>query len=165
MSELSIIEFLNQYGLLVVFIIVFMEYLNLPGFPSGVIMPACGVWLKATNTSFILCLLVTVIAGVLGSLILYYVGLYGSDTILNKIYKKNPSIKLKVDNIIVKLHKNAKYTVFISKLIPVVRTLVGFPCGAIKMNVKDYILYSSLGITIWNAVFILSGIFAIELFV
>ena len=165
MTETSVLEFLNQYGLLFVFTIVFMEYLNLPGFPSGVIMPACGVWITITHNSFITCFIVTIIAGVMGSLILYFIGLYGGDPIINKLCNRYPKFKSNMDKLIIKLHNGANYTVFISKLVPVVRTLVGFPAGAIKMNLFNYILFSSFGIAIWNGVLILTGMLASGLFI
>lgn len=157
MTESNIFLFLSDYGLIFMFVIVFMEYLNLPGFPSGVIMPAVGVWIVYTGKSFIFTFVLSIIAGLLGSLILYYVGRFGGDTILVKIEEKHPKMQEKILDIKTKLLNKAKTTVFISKLIPVARTLVGFPAGAIKMNVISYLVFSSFGIAIWNAVLILSG--------
>jgi membrane protein DedA with SNARE-associated domain len=36
-------EYFQRYGAVVIFVIVFLEYLNLPGFPSGVVMPLAGI--------------------------------------------------------------------------------------------------------------------------
>lgn len=33
-----------EYGIFFIFLIVLLEYLNLPGFPAGVIMPLAGIW-------------------------------------------------------------------------------------------------------------------------
>ena len=35
--------FFTEYGAVAIFVIVFLEYLNLPGFPAGVIMPLVGM--------------------------------------------------------------------------------------------------------------------------
>ena len=37
------IELFQQYGLPMMAAVFFCEYLNLPGFPAGVIMPAVGI--------------------------------------------------------------------------------------------------------------------------
>ena len=37
-------DYFIQYGAFFIFLIVFLEYLNLPGFPAGVIMPLAGIW-------------------------------------------------------------------------------------------------------------------------
>lgn len=37
-------QYFTQYGAIFVFVIVLLEYMNLPGFPAGIIMPMAGVW-------------------------------------------------------------------------------------------------------------------------
>ena len=158
MTESQVFNFLNEYGLLFMFIIVFMEYLNLPGFPSGIIMPAVGAWITKTDISFLLALGVSVVAGTLGSLILYYVGKHGGRPLLEKLYNKYPKTSQKLKDIEKAMINNGYKTVFISKLIPVVRTMVGFPAGVVNMNIFKYISSSILGIIIWNAGLMISGV-------
>lgn len=157
MDVSQILLFLDEYGLYFLFAVVFFEYLNLPGFPSGIIMPALGLWTSTTDTHFLIALAVSVLAGTLGSLILYYVGKYGGSPLLHKLYKKHPKIQKSLSKVENQLIQNANKTVFISKLIPIVRTLVGFPAGVVGMNISSYLLFSALGITIWNGVLMFSG--------
>ena len=42
----SILDYLAQYGVIFIFVIVFLEYLNLPGLPAGIIMPLAGLWIS-----------------------------------------------------------------------------------------------------------------------
>ena len=42
MDLVAIQTYMEQYGLLCLIIIVFLEYLNLPGFPAGIILPVAG---------------------------------------------------------------------------------------------------------------------------
>ena len=44
MSLESLIQYFTQYGAVAIFVVVLLEYMNLPGFPAGVIMPLAGVW-------------------------------------------------------------------------------------------------------------------------
>ena len=37
-------NYFSQYGLIVFFIIIFLEYLNTPGLAAGIVMPLAGVW-------------------------------------------------------------------------------------------------------------------------
>ena len=46
MDANSILNYLSQYGVMFIFIIVFLEYLNLPGLPAGIIMPLSGLWIS-----------------------------------------------------------------------------------------------------------------------
>ena len=41
MTAETFFQLFNQYGLILVCAVVFCEYMNLPGFPAGVIMPCC----------------------------------------------------------------------------------------------------------------------------
>ena len=83
--------YFSQYGLIAIFIIVLLEYLNLPGFPAGVIMPLAGVFAANGRINFLIALLVSVAAGLVGSWILYFLGLKGGEIFL-KAYLKNPSM-------------------------------------------------------------------------
>ena len=48
----SILDYLAQYGVIFIFVIVFLEYLNLPGLPAGIIMPLAGLWISRGNMNF-----------------------------------------------------------------------------------------------------------------
>ena len=157
MTHTEIILFLNNYGIWFMFAVVFIEYLNFPGFPAGVIFPAVGLWADATNTSFILVFAISILAGLMGSMVLYVVGRVGGVPLLEKIYVKFPSIRIKIFPYEEKLKTNSAATVFISKLIPVVRTLIGFPAGVVQMNLPKYLLFSGLGISIWNGTLLFAG--------
>lgn len=67
-----IMQYFARYGGIAIFVIVLLEYLNLPGFPAGVIMPLAGMWAAKGNIRFIPALIITVAAGLSGSLILYF---------------------------------------------------------------------------------------------
>ena len=64
-------DYFIQYGAFFIFLIVFLEYLNLPGFPAGVIMPLAGIWAAKGEISFPVVMILSVAAGLAGSLLLY----------------------------------------------------------------------------------------------
>ena len=74
MTVETITGYFASYGGIAIFIIVLLEYMNLPGFPAGVIMPLAGIWAAKGNINFFLALLITIAAGLTGSLILYFLG-------------------------------------------------------------------------------------------
>ena len=48
---------------------------------------------------------------------------------------------------------------FVSKLLPMVRTLISIPAGMVKMDFIKYTISSTLGIFLWNLVFVGAGYF------
>lgn len=153
----SILNYLSQYGLVFIFIIVFLEYLNLPGLPAGIIMPTEGLWVSRGNINFLVVLILSVLAGVIGSWCLYFLGLYGGNFLLEKYTKKFPKQKQYIENKLEYLRSKGGKGVFLSRLIPVARTIISIPAGVLKMNFLKFTLYSVVGIFIWNTVFISAG--------
>ncbi|ONI38342.1 alkaline phosphatase [Candidatus Epulonipiscium fishelsonii] len=149
--------YLLSYGFIALFIVVLLEYMNLPGFPSGVIMPLGGLWIYNNNLSFTQGLLVTVAAGLVGSWILYFIGRIGGDLLLKKYLKKFPKQQNTITKSIQTLKKHGNWAIFTSKLLPVTRTLMPIPAGAIKLDFINYTIYSTLGILVWNYGFMSIG--------
>ena len=59
----TLTHYYTEYGALAIFVIVLLEYLNLPGFPAGVIMPLSGVMAAEGNISFFWVMVISVAAG------------------------------------------------------------------------------------------------------
>lgn len=159
MTMSVITEYFARYGGIAIFVIVLLEYLNLPGFPAGVIMPLAGVWAARGNIEFILALLITVAAGLTGSLILYYLGYKGGELFLQKYLNKFPRQRPVIEEKLKWIRERGSFGIFVSKLIPMVRTLVSIPAGVSKMDLVQYTLSSTLGIFVWNLFFVGAGYF------
>lgn len=67
MSIQTLTNYFLEYGAFFIFLIVLLEYLNLPGFPAGVIMPLSGIWASQGEISFPLVMVLTVAAGLTGA--------------------------------------------------------------------------------------------------
>lgn len=152
-------QYFAEYGPLAIFVIVLLEYMNLPGFPAGVIMPLAGVLAAQGRISFFETMLLTVAAGLLGSILLYGLGRYGGNFFLEKYYKRFPQQKETIEKKITYLGERGCKGVFVSKLIPMIRTLISIPAGVIKMRFYKYCVSSALGVAVWNFVFVGAGYF------
>ncbi|MGI6007199.1 MAG: DedA family protein [Ruminococcus sp.] len=164
----ALTEYFLRYGAIFIYVIVLLEYMNLPGFPAGVIMPLAGIWAARGEISFPLVMLLSVAAGLTGSWILYLLGRLGGNKILGWYFRKFPKHKETVEKKIDMLREKGCIGVFVSKLLPVARTLISIPAGMVKMNFVKYTVSSLLGVFIWNLVFVGAGYFlgdaAIEMF-
>ena len=166
-SELT--RYFIQYGAFFIYLIVLLEYLNLPGFPAGVIMPLAGIWAAQGEISFPIVMVLTVAAGLTGSWALYLLGRYGGNKVLGFYFKKFPKHQPVIEEKMEFLRQKGCAGVFVSKLLPMVRTLISIPAGMVRMNFTKYTLSSLGGIFLWNLVFVGAGYFfgdaAIEFFI
>lgn len=153
----AVTYYFTRYGAIAIFIIVFLEYLNLPGFPAGVIMPLSGVMAAKGNINFFWVMVITVAAGLAGSLALYALGRKGGEVFLKAYVKKFPKQKEALEKNLDWVRRKGCLGVFLGKLIPMIRTIVSIPAGVIKMDLTKYILSSTGGILIWNFVFVGAG--------
>ena len=154
-----VMDFLEQYGMWFLFVIVFLEYMNLPGLPSGIIMPAAGLMISQTDQSFLWALLVSIAAGMAGSIVLYTVGYFIGAPVLDFIYRKIPATQKSIDKVKGYMDKYGNRGIFITRLVPVARTIVALVVGIAKMKLLPFCLYSVGGIAIWNFVYIIAGYF------
>lgn len=152
-----IMQYFARYGGIAIFVIVLLEYLNLPGFPAGVIMPLAGLWAARGNIRFLPALAITVAAGLTGSMILYYLGYKGGELFLQKYLNKFPKQRPAIEKKLAWIRNKGSVGIFISKLVPMVRTLVSIPAGVSKMNLVQYTISSTLGIFVWNLFFVGAG--------
>lgn len=152
-----IMQYFARYGGIAIFVIVLLEYLNLPGFPAGVIMPLAGLWAARGNIRFLPALAITVAAGLTGSMILYYLGYKGGELFLQKYLNKFPKQRPAIEKKLAWIRDKGSVGIFISKLVPMVRTLVSIPAGVSKMNLVQYTISSTLGIFVWNLFFVGAG--------
>ena len=148
-----VVEYILKYGIIFLFFIVYLEYLNLPGLPGGVILPAIGVLIANNEYSFFGMFIISVLAGVLGSISLYYVG----NPLLEWIKKKFPKAKGSIDKAFDFSKRFGSKGVFVCRLLPVVRTIVSLISGTVKEDIVEFTIYSTFGIAIWNLVFIFGG--------
>ncbi|MEY8390259.1 DedA family protein [Lachnospiraceae bacterium] len=157
MSIEMITGYFENYGVIAIFVIVFLEYLNLPGFPAGVIMPMAGIWAANGKLSFLATMVITVLAGLSGSWILYFFGRFGGDAFLKAYVKKFPKQQKAIDRNFEMIRKKGCVGIFISKLIPMVRTLISIPAGILHIDFVKYTVSSTLGIFVWNFFFVGAG--------
>lgn len=155
----SMLNYFATYGLILLFVIVFLEYLNLPGLPAGIIMPAAGILASRNNESLSTVVFISVLAGILGSVVLYLIGYYGGFMLLEKMGRKFPKIDPTIKKSSYILREKGFFGVFICRLLPVLRTIISMIAGSVRINFLKFLVYSIPGIFLWNLCFIFAGYF------
>ena len=150
-------QYFLRYGAVFIFVIILLEYMNLPGFPAGIIMPLAGIWAARGQISFFMVMALGLAAGLLGSWILYGIGRMGGDLFLDRYLKRFPKHEPVIQRNFELLRTREAAGIFISKLIPMIRTIISIPAGVIRMNFVKYTISSALGIFVWNFFLIGAG--------
>jgi len=137
-------------------------------FPSEVVIPFAAY--KAAQGG--LNVFGVVIAGTLGALtgaiFNYYLSLYlGRPLVYKFAESKTGRILLlskdKVQHAENYFVKNGNSSTFIGRLVPAVRQLISIPAGLSKMNIRNFILYTTAGAGIWNIILAVIGYFIYDI--
>ena len=151
-----IIDFITQYGLIAMFVFIALEYACLP-LPSEVVLPLSGALTVSSGRPLILVIMISVVAGLLGSMICYSIGYSGGNAALDKIMHLYPSTKKGIESTRRFYRQYATMSVGIGRVIPLFRTYISFMAGITKQKVSVFLLASSVGILVWNSILITLG--------
>ena len=140
--ESIIINTIINLGYIGIFILIAIENL-FPPIPSELILAFSGFISKPLKLNILLMILSSTLGSLFGAIILYYFG--------TKL--KNINITSSQEY----LNKLGNKSIFICRFIPIVRSLISIPAGINKINMKIFILYTTLGSLIWNTTIIYIG--------
>ena len=137
-----------------IFVLMTAESALIP-IPSEVTMPFSGFLASKGNLSLAAVIIVGTIANLVGSYIAYYIGYFIEETFLLGLIKKYGKFILISEDDYQKANKwFEKYgdkIIFISRLLPGIRTVISLPAGVFRMDIKKFTLYTVLGCLIWSA--------------
>ncbi len=125
-----------------------LESIGLP-IPSEVIMPFAGYVVWEGKLTLIGITLAGTLGCLAGSLIAYGIGLWGGRPLLERYGKYVLIRKSELDRADGWFQKYGDSAVFVSRLLPIVRTFISFPAGIVHMDVKKFSLYTVLGSLPW----------------
>ncbi len=122
--------------------------------PSELIMPLAG-WMLIKEQS--LGAPYTLVAGAygalgntIGSTIAYGVGMWGGRAFLEKYGKYILISRHDLDQADQWFDKSGSWAIFISRLLPVVRTFISLPAGIARMHLAKFLIYTFIGSFIWS---------------
>lgn len=154
MFVVHVIETLGYFG---IFIMMTLESACIP-FPSEVIMPFAGFVVQEGHLNFFGIVIIGTLGNLVGSLIAYCVGLKGGRPILEKYGKYILITKEKLDWADDIFNKYGSVTVFVGRILPVIRTFISLPAGIARMDIKKFTLYTTLGCLPWTLVLAYLGV-------
>lgn len=154
--EILIQNFVLEYGLFSIFLIVALEYANIP-LPSEIVLPFAGILSAEYDMNILLVIIVSILGGIFGSLTNYYIGYKFGNPLLFKLKEKFPKTKRAIKESNKWMEKYNKISVMITRLVPLARTFISIVAGVNRMNIYSFTIFSSIGISIWNILLISMG--------
>jgi membrane protein DedA with SNARE-associated domain len=164
-----VIPFLNSLygavGYLGVMVAMAIESAMIP-LPSELILPYAGFLISDPNQlepltngpwSFWITVVVATIGNTLGSLIAYAIGAYGGRPFLERYGRYLLIRQHEIDLAERFFERWGRATVFVSRLMPVVRTFISFPAGVVRMPLRPFIIYSTAGALLWSILLVWVG--------
>ncbi|HLB25811.1 MAG TPA: DedA family protein [Nitrospirota bacterium] len=117
--------------------------------PSEIIMPFSGYLVHTGQFSLVGTGLAGAFGCVVGSVAAYYAGVYGGRPFMEKYGRYVLVTSKELDTADRWFARYGDAAIFISRLLPVVRTFISLPAGIARMNFPKFVIYTFLGSFPW----------------
>ncbi|SHH34265.1 DedA family protein [Virgibacillus chiguensis] len=152
---------LEELGYIGVFFMMALENI-FPPIPSEIVLPFGGFLTTTTDLSVVGVIVAATVGSVLGAVILFGIGLLLDVKHLEKIIHRYGSMlrikKQDIQRADAWFDKYGYWTVFICRMVPLVRSLISIPAGMSNMNFVMFLFLTVAGTLSWNTLLILIGV-------
>ncbi|GHH79147.1 hypothetical protein GCM10018793_31220 [Streptomyces sulfonofaciens] len=129
-----------------------------PFVPGEVVLPVAGFTAGQGRMSVAAAIFWATVGSVVGSLVVYHAGALLGRERMRSIAARMPLVKPhEIDRAEVWFARHGAKTVFIARMVPVLRSLISMPAGIERMQVLTFVGFTALGSLIWNTAFVLAG--------
>jgi membrane protein DedA with SNARE-associated domain len=133
-------------------------------FPSEVIIPPAAWKAAQGDLNIYLVVFFSSLGALIGALFNYFFAFYLGRAVVyrfadSRIGRLMLLSRKGVENAEAYFVRHGKASTLIGRLVPAVRQLISLPAGLARMNLKDFILYTVIGSTIWNIILSALGYF------
>ena len=152
----TLLQLMESYGYIAMFVAMALENANIP-IPSEVVLGFAGFLISQQIFSFWTTFAVACIAGVVGSIISYWLGSYGGRPLLLKygkyIFFNERKFRMAEDL----FNKYGGIAVIICRCLPGVRTFISFPAGVARYPFWRFVIFTIIGTIPWTLLLVWAG--------
>jgi membrane protein DedA with SNARE-associated domain len=152
-----ILDTISALGYFGVFLLMLLESAAIPA-PSEIIMPFSGFLITTGRFDFWLVVLAGTLGNLIGSWLLYWIGLKGGRPFVARYGKYIFFSEADLATAEKWFEKYGSFSVFVGRLLPIVRTYISFPAGLVKMDFKKFTFYTVIGAAPWVFLFTWLGV-------
>ncbi len=152
----TLLQLMESYGYGAMFIAMLLENANIP-IPSEVVLGFAGFLISQHIFDFWMTFAIACAAGVIGSIISYWLGSYGGRPLLLKYGKYiffNEHKFTMAENM---FNKYGGAAVLICRCLPGVRTFISFPAGVARYPFWKFVIFTIIGTIPWTFLLVWSG--------
>jgi len=142
-------RWVTDHGYAATFLLMLAESACIP-FPSEVTMVLGGFYAASGRLNFFWVGAAGVLGNLVGSWIAYAVGRTTGRTLLDRYGKYILIRSHDIDRAEVWWDKHGEAAVFVSRLLPVIRTFISLPAGIARMPFGKFTVYTFLGVIPWT---------------
>ena len=139
---------IGDYGTFAVFVLMLLESTGIL-IPSEAISPFAGFLVSEGKMVFFWAVAAGVMGNLVGSWVAYFIGLWGGRELWTR-YGRFVGVRAHHLDIAERwFERYGEVTVFVSRMLPVVRTFISFPAGVARMNLVKFTVYTLAGCVPW----------------
>ena len=146
--SIFIVATISRLGYAGVVLLMAIESACIP-LPSEIIMPFSGYLVYTGRFNLWLVGVAGAFGCVVGSLVAYWVGMYGGRPLIEKYGRYVLVSPHDLDMADRWFERFGEVIVFASRLLPAIRTFIAFPAGVARMNLKKFVIYTFAGSLPW----------------
>ncbi len=151
-----ITNFLADFGYMALFVTMVLENMNVP-IPSEIVLGFAGFLVSQQIFTFWPTVIVGTAAGLVGSLLSYWIGYTGGRTVLLKYGKHMKLSSAKLVAADSWFQRYGGIAVFTGRLLPGIRTFISLPAGVAQYPIPHFIAFTIIGTVPWTMLLVYVG--------
>ncbi|KOV82287.1 DedA family protein [Nocardia sp. NRRL S-836] len=129
-----------------------------PPIPSELVLPLAGFSASKGVFSLPAALFWTTLGSVAGAVIVYFAGLLLGRDRTRRLVARIPLVRVTdFDKTEAWFTRHGTKAVFFGRMVPLFRSFISLPAGVARMNFATFLLLTTAGSLIWNAIFVGAG--------
>lgn len=146
----------ERFGELGLFLVMVAEHV-FPPIPSELVLPLAGYDISRGGMTFIGALLAATAGSLVGALILYAIARRGGRPAVLRMRRMLRVDEPALARAEARFDRSGTWIVLFGRMVPGIRSLVSLPPGLLRMPLSRYVIVTTCGSLLWNAILIAIG--------
>ena len=133
-----------------------------PPIPSEAVMPLAGYLTTTGRFNLWLTILAGVLGSLIGAIVLYYLGVWAGNLAFRKFLDRYGRFFMTTSKDLEGaekwFEKHGEKSVLFCRMIPIVRSIISIPAGFIRMPLKKFMIFTTIGTTAWTTFLTVVGV-------